>query len=98
MQSQGKRLSLKFKLAENHERIFSDLSTTFNKGNVKHSSTVAADLVSIGDSWLSFAIKESVIEPIPGTEDQDWFKSLSDKWKVKHTSLSTFSCDILMFS
>ncbi|XP_048230281.1 uncharacterized protein LOC8280097 isoform X2 [Ricinus communis] len=37
---------------------------------------------SIGDSWLSFAIQKALIEPIRGVEDQDWFKGLSDKWKV----------------
>ncbi|XP_031394532.1 uncharacterized protein LOC116205961 isoform X1 [Punica granatum] len=82
MQSQGKRSSLQFKMRENLEGIFSDMSAAFTKGSVKSLSTASADLVTVGDSWLSFAIKQGLIEPINGAEDQDWFKILSNKWKV----------------
>ena len=63
--------------------IFSDISTSFNKHNISPVSTVASDIVSVGDSWLSFAIKNALIEPVRGVEEQDWFKGLSDKWKVR---------------
>ncbi|KAF3449248.1 hypothetical protein FNV43_RR09976 [Rhamnella rubrinervis] len=82
MQSQGRRLKFQLKQYGSLEGIFSDLSMPFNKGNVGSSSVVAADVVSIGDSWLSYAIKKSIIEPIEGVEDQEWFKGLSAKWKV----------------
>ncbi|CAH8311446.1 unnamed protein product [Eruca vesicaria subsp. sativa] len=76
--SQGKRVRLKTRFLANLEDIFFDLSKpSINKG--KKGST---DMISLGDSWLSFAIKEKLIEPMKGVEDQDWYKGLSDKWKV----------------
>ncbi|KDO39595.1 hypothetical protein CISIN_1g040772mg [Citrus sinensis] len=61
--------------------IFNNLSLPFNKVKANSATYMAADLVSVGDSWLSFAIKERLIEPTAGAEDQDWFKCLSHKWK-----------------
>ncbi|KAH9736168.1 spermidine/putrescine-binding periplasmic protein [Citrus sinensis] len=61
--------------------IVNNLSVPFNKVKAKSASYMAADLVSVGDSWLSFAIKKRLIEPIAGAEDLDWFKCLSHKWK-----------------
>lgn len=81
MSSQGKRVRLKTRFRANLEEIFFDLSTSTRKA--KKGSALAADLISIGDSWLSFAIKEKLIEPMKGIEDQDWYKGLSDKWKVR---------------
>lgn len=43
---------------------------------------MAADFVTLGDSWLSFAISKDLIEPMEGLEDQDWFRGLPDNWKV----------------
>lgn len=82
MSSQGKRVRLKTKFRANLEEIFNDLTTPARKGKGSD-STAAADMISIGDSWLSYAIKEKLIEPMEGIEDQDWYKSLSDKWKVR---------------
>ena len=82
MQSQGKRLKFQLKLSGSLDSIFSDLSPPFNKKNIGPSSVVAADMVSVGDSWLNYAIKKAMIEPIDGVEDQDWFKGLSSRWKV----------------
>ncbi|XP_035541466.1 uncharacterized protein LOC109001092 [Juglans regia] len=82
IQSQGKRLKLRLKYNANLEGIFSDLCMTSRKGHISPSSTLAADVVSVGDSWLNFAINKGIIEPIQGVEDQEWFKGLSDKWKV----------------
>ncbi|GAY49760.1 hypothetical protein CUMW_121550 [Citrus unshiu] len=61
--------------------IVNNLSVPFNKVKAKSASYMAVDLVSVGDSWLSFAIKKRLIEPIAGAEDLDWFKCLSHKWK-----------------
>ena len=58
------------------------LFKSFTNGNVDRKSAVAADIISIGDSWLNFAIKNGVIEPLEGIENQDWYKSLGEKWKV----------------
>ncbi|KDP39729.1 hypothetical protein JCGZ_02749 [Jatropha curcas] len=81
-QSQGRRLRLRMQFLGSLDKIFSDLSMSFNKRRIGPASVVAADVVSIGDSWLSFAIKKSIVEPITGIEDQDWYKDLSEKWKV----------------
>ncbi|GMN40717.1 hypothetical protein TIFTF001_009926 [Ficus carica] len=81
MQSQGKRLKFQLKLNGSLDGIFSDLATSFEKGNVGSSSLVAADLISVGDSWLGYAIKKGMIQSIEGAEDQDWFKALSSRWK-----------------
>ncbi|XP_004294896.1 PREDICTED: uncharacterized protein LOC101297520 [Fragaria vesca subsp. vesca] len=82
MQSQGKRSKLQLKSHASLEGVFSELSIAFSKGNVRPSSVAAADVVSIGDSWLGHAINKGLIEPIQGVEDQDWYKGLSDRWKV----------------
>lgn len=95
MQSQGKRLTFQLKLNGSLDGIFSDLATSFEKGNVGSSSLVAADLISVGDSWLGYAIKKGMIQSIEGAEDQDWFKALSSRWKVRKQLLSyghTFFC------
>ncbi|KAF5735231.1 hypothetical protein HS088_TW15G00731 [Tripterygium wilfordii] len=82
LQSQGRRLRFSSKYAASLENIFSDLSASCNTGNVGPTSTMAADIVTVGDSWLNFAIKGGIIEPIKGVEDQDWYTGLSDKWKA----------------
>lgn len=63
--------------------IFQELDDPFKKGKIVPKSAVAADLVTLGDSWLDFAISKGLIEPIEGAEDQDWFQDLSYKWKVR---------------
>ncbi|KAH9753764.1 spermidine/putrescine-binding periplasmic protein [Citrus sinensis] len=87
MRSQGKRLKFQMNLCASIDGIFNNLSVPFNKVKAKSASYMAADLVSVGDSWLSFAIKKRLIEPMAGAEDQDWFKCLSHKWKVTSLSL-----------
>ncbi|XP_062120607.1 uncharacterized protein LOC133834853 [Humulus lupulus] len=82
VQAQGKRIKFQLKFHGSLEGIFSNLSTIFDNGNVGSSSVVAADMVSVGDSWLNYAIKKSLIEPLEGVEDEDWFKGLSTQWKV----------------
>lgn len=44
---------------------------------------MAADIVSVGDSWLSLAIRKGLIVALQGVEDLDWFRGLDDKWKVR---------------
>ncbi|GLT74914.1 hypothetical protein SLA2020_466790 [Shorea laevis] len=82
MKSQGKRLKFQTRVRGNLEEIYSDLCKDFSRGKIGPTSTVAADIVSVGDSWLSYAINKAIIEPIRGAEEQDWFKDLSEKWKM----------------
>ncbi|PWA73089.1 putrescine-binding periplasmic protein-related protein [Artemisia annua] len=82
IQSQGKRVKFRLEFRGTIEDIFSELSKTIGTGNVTSKSAGAADIVSLGDSWVNSAISKKLIEPIEGVDDQDWFHTLSDKWKV----------------
>ncbi|KAK4422425.1 Spermidine/putrescine-binding periplasmic protein 1 [Sesamum alatum] len=82
LKSQGKRVRFRPEFRRSLRDIFHELSNPFNKGKINRKSAVAADLVTLGDSWLNFAIGKGLIEPMKGAEDQDWFQDLSDKWKV----------------
>lgn len=82
IQSQGKRAKLHLEIRGSLADIFSDLCTNLSKGTFDPKSAVAADIVTIGDSWLSFAIRKSLVEPLRGVEDQDWFRGLNGGWKV----------------
>lgn len=66
------------------EDIFSELSMTIGKGTITSKSAGAADIISLGDTWVNFAISKKLIEPIKQVDDQDWFHGLSDKWKVRY--------------
>lgn len=83
IQSQGRRVKLRLELRGSLNNIFSDLSKSFTEGNIGPKSAVAADIVSVGDSWLSLAIRKGLIVALQGVEDHDWFRGLDDKWKVR---------------
>ncbi|WOL17230.1 hypothetical protein Cni_G26019 [Canna indica] len=82
IQVQGRRLNLNMEYRGSFESIFSDLSSASNKGHFLPKSAMAADIISLGDSWLSFAIRMGLIEPIKSIKEQDWFKNFGNKWKV----------------
>ncbi|KAG6493075.1 hypothetical protein ZIOFF_048051 [Zingiber officinale] len=82
IQAQGRRLKLSIEYRGGFESIFSDLAAVSDKGHLQPKSAMAADIIAIGDSWLNFAIAKDLIVPIKHIEEQDWFKTLSDKWKV----------------
>lgn len=84
---QGRRSKLRSEFRGSLEDIFSNLSSTLSKGRLEPKSTMAADIVTIGDSWLSLAISRGMIEPMRDLEGQDWFAGLDDKWKVRQTYL-----------
>lgn len=71
--------------------IFHELSDPFTKGKINPKCAVSADLVTLGDSWLNFAIGKGLVEPVIGAEEQDWFQDLSDKWKVRMQCTFSFS-------
>ncbi|KAH7846038.1 hypothetical protein Vadar_009022 [Vaccinium darrowii] len=82
IQSQGRRARLNLELRGSLNIIFSDLSKSFTEGNIGPKSAAAADIITVGDSWLSLAIRKRLIEALQGVEDHDWFRGLDDKWKV----------------
>ncbi|CAN6269162.1 unnamed protein product [Urochloa humidicola] len=79
--AQGKRIKFSPELRANLEGIFSEMSKCVDKKQVEPKSVMAADIVTIGDSWLGYAIREGLLEPVKNAEEYDWFRSLSDKWK-----------------
>ncbi|KAF8670249.1 hypothetical protein HU200_050781 [Digitaria exilis] len=81
-EAQGKRLKFSPELRANLDGIFSEMSQCVDKGQVQPKSAMAADIVSIGDSWLGYAIRKGLLEPVKNAEEQDWFRSLSNRWKV----------------
>ncbi|OIS97507.1 PREDICTED: uncharacterized protein LOC109232944 [Nicotiana attenuata] len=82
LRSQGKRVRLRSEFRQSLQDIFHELCMPNQKGKVNPKSALAADVVTLGDTWLSYAIEKRLIEPMHGLEDQDWFENLSDKWKV----------------
>lgn len=71
------------------ESIYSELNSAFDTGFLGPKSAMSADLISLGDSWLSTAIQRGLLEPLPHVKEQDWFKSLGNKWKVRSNKRST---------
>ncbi|KAL3619085.1 hypothetical protein CASFOL_036655 [Castilleja foliolosa] len=82
LRSQGKRVRFRMEFRRSLGDIYHELSNPFKKGKINPKSAVSADLVTLGDSWLNFATGKELIEPIKGADEQDWFRGLSDKWKV----------------
>ncbi|KAI3981916.1 hypothetical protein MKX01_041179 [Papaver californicum] len=82
LQSEGRRLKLSTEFRGSLNDVFNDLPSSFSKSKLDAKSAMAADIVSVGDSWLSLGISKGMIESMKDVEGQDWFKGLSDKWKV----------------
>lgn len=80
--SQGKRARTTVEQQGGLREILSALALALEKKQVKPRSFLAADIVTIGDSWLRVAISGGLIEPIENAEQQDWFKRLSPKWQA----------------
>lgn len=83
IQSQGRRARLNLELRGSLNIIFSDLSKSFTEGKIGPKSAAAADIITVGDSWLSLAIRKGLIKALQEVEDHDWFRGLDDKWKVR---------------
>ncbi|KAK3143792.1 hypothetical protein QOZ80_4AG0305010 [Eleusine coracana subsp. coracana] len=82
VEAQGKRIKFSAEFRPSLEGLFSEMSQILDKGQVQPKSLMAADVVSIGDSWLGYAIRKGLLEPVKNAEEQDWFRSLSDRWKI----------------
>lgn len=81
VEAQGNRLKFSPEFRTSIDTLFTELSQCVEKGEVQSKSAMAADVVSIGDSWLGYAIRKGLVEPIKNAEEQDWYRSLSDRWK-----------------
>uniref|UniRef100_A0A0E0KUS0 Uncharacterized protein n=1 Tax=Oryza punctata TaxID=4537 RepID=A0A0E0KUS0_ORYPU len=81
VEAQGKRLKFNPEFRTNLDALFSEISQCLDKGQLQPKSAMAADVVSIGDSWLGYAIRKGLVEPVKNAEEQDWFQSLSNRWK-----------------
>ncbi|EPS65143.1 hypothetical protein M569_09636 [Genlisea aurea] len=82
MQSQGKRVRFSTEFRQSLADIYRELSYPFRKGKLNPKSAAVADVVTLGDSWINFAIANEFIVSIEGGEDQHWFQQLSHEWKV----------------
>ncbi|MCO5562492.1 hypothetical protein L7F22_016119 [Adiantum nelumboides] len=80
--SQGKRVRFSVEYRNSLNEIISALQSAVEKKEVKPKSILAADLVTVGDSWLSLAISGGLIQPIENAEQQEWFKRLHTKWQA----------------
>ncbi|KAJ8548127.1 hypothetical protein K7X08_021363 [Anisodus acutangulus] len=82
LRSQGKRVRLRSEFRQSLQDIFHELCIPLQKGKANPKSALAADVVTLGDTWLSYAIEKKLIEPMDCLDDQEWFQNLSEKWKV----------------
>ncbi|KAL2635634.1 hypothetical protein R1flu_007113 [Riccia fluitans] len=80
--SQGKRVKLVAEFQGSLQTIFTELSTALTKQQLTPKSALAADLVTIGDSWLGKAVSGGLINPIENVEKYEWFQRLGKKWQV----------------
>ncbi|KAJ7518041.1 hypothetical protein O6H91_21G052100 [Diphasiastrum complanatum] len=79
--SQGKRVKLAAQFEGNLKATFTELSSALQKQQMTPRSPMAADLVTIGDSWLGPAIALGLLKPIEDADQSDWFHLLGCKWQ-----------------
>ncbi|XP_031502125.1 uncharacterized protein LOC116265567 isoform X2 [Nymphaea colorata] len=82
IQVQGKRLKLQVEFRSTLDAIYQELSSASKEHHVGVKSAIAADIITLADSWLDMAIRRGIIEPLVDAEKNDWFNCLSDKWKA----------------
>ncbi|KAL3683745.1 hypothetical protein R1sor_001767 [Riccia sorocarpa] len=81
--SQGKRVKLVAEFQGSLQSIFTELSTALTRGQqLTPKSALAADLVTVGDSWLDKAVSRGLITPIENVEKYEWFQRLGKKWQA----------------
>lgn len=82
IRSQGKRVKVKFEFQGDLEEITSALDAALKKKQVTPRSILAADVVTLGDSWLHTAVSGHLIQPIENAEQYEWFNRLSPRWQA----------------
>ncbi|CAM6010716.1 unnamed protein product [Sphagnum balticum] len=81
LMSQGKNAKLAVEFKGSLSDILADMAASMEKRNLTPRSAMAADLVTVGDSWLATAVQGGLIEPITNAEQFEWFQRLDSKWK-----------------
>ncbi|CAM6096722.1 unnamed protein product [Calypogeia fissa] len=80
--SQGKRVKLTAEFQGSLRSIFSELSSALESKQLTARSVMAADLVTIGDSWLSKAVSRGLINPVENAEQCGWYHRMGSKWQT----------------
>lgn len=82
MLSQGKRVKITLESQGGLKEIMSALDSALKKKQLTPRSILAADIVTLGDSWLHAAVSRHLIQPIDNAEQHEWFNRLGPKWQV----------------
>lgn len=80
--SQGRNAKVSAEFKGSLSDILADLAVSMEHKQITPRSTMAADLVTVGDSWLAAAVNGGLIEPIKNAEQFDWFNRLNPRWQV----------------
>lgn len=65
--------------------ILAGLAEAVEKQQLNAKSIMAADLVTIGDSWLGTAVAGGLIQPIENAEEHEWYHRIGSRWQVPLT-------------
>lgn len=80
--SQGRHAKVTMKVHGDLGAIVSQLSCSLKEKKLTQESTMASDLVTIGDLWLEHAISRGVLSPLKGSESSEWFQNLNPAWQA----------------
>jgi len=96
LMSQGRNAKVSAEFKGSLSDILADLAVSMEHKQVTPRSTMAADLVTVGDSWLATAVQGGLIEPIRNAEQFDWFNRLHPRWQVWQSSVPfLYYCPLL---
>eukprot|EP00850_Spirogloea_muscicola_P021421 SM000249S08232 [mRNA] locus=s249:182713:186126:+ [translate_table: standard] len=79
--AQSKRAKISVDFKGELEPIATDLATAARTGKLKKKSAMAADLVTLGDSWLACAVSAGLVVPMEDAETSKWLKQLHPVWQ-----------------
>ncbi|XP_024521248.1 uncharacterized protein LOC9632420 isoform X1 [Selaginella moellendorffii] len=82
MVSQGKQMKLGAEFLGSLDTIYTQLVSAKNSGQLTSKSTMAADVVTLGDSWLGVAIRNKLIASVGKPQELEWFQHLDPKWQA----------------
>lgn len=85
--SQGRNAKVSAEFKGSLSDILADLAVSMEHNQITPKSIMAADLVTVGDSWLAAAVQGGLIEPIRNAEQFDWFNRLHPRWQVWSSSM-----------